>query len=79
MNEPSQNRRWVLRKRPEADISADNLEMVTESVPKPAECEVLVHNLYLSLGPTHRLWVSDREQYLLPVHVHVGDVMRGAP
>ena len=75
MNEPSQNRRWVLRKRPEADISADNLELVTEPVPKPAEGEVLVRNLYLSLDPTHRLWMSNREQYLPPVQV--GDVMRG--
>ena len=75
MNEPSQNRRWVLRKRPEADISADNLELVTEPVPKPAEGEVLVRNLYLSLDPTHRLWMGNREQYLPPVQV--GDVMRG--
>ena len=75
MNEPSQNRRWVLRKRPEADISGDNLELVTEPVPKPAEGEVRVRNLFLSLDPTHRLWMSDREQYLPPVQV--GDVMRG--
>lgn len=73
-NQP-QNRRWILRKRPEADITADHLELVTAPVPDLQDDQVLVRNIYLSLDPTHRLWMSDREQYLPPVQV--GDVMRG--
>ena len=73
-NQP-QNRQWILRKRPEADITADHLELVTEPVPDLQDNQVLVRNIYLSLDPTHRLWMSDREQYLPPVQV--GDVMRG--
>lgn len=39
------------------------------------EGEILVRNLYLSLDPTNRIWMSDRDQYLPPVRI--GDVMRG--
>jgi len=73
-NQP-QNRRWILRRRPESDITADHLELVTEPVPELQDDQVLIRNVYLSLDPTHRLWMSDREQYLPPVQV--GDVMRG--
>jgi len=36
---------------------------------------VLVRNIYLSLDPTHRIWMSDQDQYLPPVQI--GEVMRG--
>lgn len=75
MAEQSQNRRWVLRKRPQADITSEHLELVTQPVPELATDQVLIRNIYLSLDPTHRLWMSEREQYLPPVQV--GDVMRG--
>jgi NADPH-dependent curcumin reductase CurA len=69
------NQRWVLRQRPQAEIAAEHLELVTEPIPEPRDGQVLIRNIYLSLDPTHRLWMSDREQYLPPVQV--GDVMRG--
>ncbi|WP_339804344.1 NADP-dependent oxidoreductase [uncultured Marinobacter sp.] len=75
MSDALMNKRWLLRKRPEADITNEQLELVTEPVPELNEGEVLVRNIYLSLDPTHRLWMSDREQYLPPVEV--GQVMRG--
>ncbi|MCC5858936.1 MAG: NADP-dependent oxidoreductase [Ectothiorhodospiraceae bacterium] len=75
MSSKLQNRRWLLRKRPQADIGSEHLELVTEPVPEPGDGQILVRNIYLSLDPTHRLWMSDREQYLPPVEV--GQVMRG--
>ena len=36
---------------------------------------MLVRNLYLSIDPTHRIWMSDVDQYMPPVEL--GDVMRG--
>lgn len=75
MSDVLTNRRWVLRKRPETDITNEQLELVTEPVAPLDEGQVLVRNVYLSLDPTHRLWMSDREQYLPPVEV--GQVMRG--
>jgi NADPH-dependent curcumin reductase CurA len=69
------NRQWVLASRPEGDISADNLKLVEAPVRPLQEGEILVRNIYLSLDPTHRIWMSDRDQYLPPVEL--GQVMRG--
>jgi len=69
------NRRWILRKRPQGGLAKGDLELVEEPIPDLSEGEVLLRNLYLSLDPTNRIWMSDREQYLPPVGI--GDVMRG--
>ncbi len=71
----TQNRQWRLRRRPVGDISAGDLELVTEPVSVPGPGEILVRNVYLSLDPTNRIWMSDQEQYMPPVRI--GDVMRG--
>ena len=75
MTTPLNNRRWRLVRRPEGDIAAGDLEFTTAPVPALAAGEVLVRNVYLSLDPTHRIWMSDRDQYLPPVEI--GAVMRG--
>jgi NADPH-dependent curcumin reductase len=69
------NRQWILRRRPEGEIKPDDLELVETVTPELKDGEVLVRNIYLSLDPTHRIWMSDRDQYMPPVEV--GDVMRG--
>jgi NADPH-dependent curcumin reductase CurA len=69
------NRQWILRSRPAGEIRPDDLELVETQTPELNEGEVLVRNVYLSLDPTHRIWMSDRDQYMPPVEV--GDVMRG--
>jgi NADPH-dependent curcumin reductase len=69
------NRRWVLRNRPQGEITADVLALEEAPVPGLNDGEVLVRNVWLSLDPTNRIWMSDREQYLPPVQI--GEVMRG--
>lgn len=69
------NQRWILRKRPQGGIAEGDLELVEEPIPNLSEGELLLRNIYLSLDPTNRIWMSDREQYLPPVGI--GDVMRG--
>jgi NADPH-dependent curcumin reductase CurA len=69
------NRKWILQRRPETSVAADDLELVAAPVPAIDAGTLLVRNLYLSLDPTNRLWMSDREQYLPPVEL--GGVMRG--
>lgn len=69
------NQRWILKKRPQGALAEGDLELVEEPIPGIGEGEVLLRNLYLSLDPTNRIWMSDREQYLPPVAI--GDVMRG--
>lgn len=70
------NRQWLLKHRPGASLGPQDLELREAPLRDIAEGEVLIRNLYLSLDPTNRLWMSDREQYLPPVGI--GEVMRGS-
>jgi NADPH-dependent curcumin reductase CurA len=69
------NHQWVLNRRPMRDVGPNDLELVETPVPPLEDGQILVRNIYLSLDPTHRIWMSDREQYLPPVEI--GEVMRG--
>lgn len=69
------NRQWILRRRPTGQIGPDDLELTETVTPELKEGEVLVRNVYLSLDPTNRIWMSDQDQYMPPVQI--GDVMRG--
>jgi NADPH-dependent curcumin reductase CurA len=69
------NHQLRLRARPNGRIEAANFDLVEETIPEPGPGEALVRVLYLSLDPTNRIWMSDREQYMAPVDI--GDVMRG--
>jgi NADPH-dependent curcumin reductase CurA len=69
------SKQWVLKNRPSGDIKDSDLELVSVTLPELAEGEVLVRNIYLSLDPTNRIWMSDIDQYMPPVEI--GAVMRG--
>jgi NADPH-dependent curcumin reductase CurA len=69
------NRQWILRKRPQGEIAPGDLEFVEAAIRPLEDGEVLVRNIYLSLDPTNRIWMSDQDQYLPPVEI--GEVMRG--
>jgi NADPH-dependent curcumin reductase len=69
------NSEWILIRRPEGNVSASDLALVERPVPALRDGQLLVRILFLSLDPTNRLWMSDRDQYLPPVRI--GDVMRG--
>ncbi len=69
------NRALRLRRRPDGDLADGDLELVTEDVPELADGQALVRNLYLSLDPTNRIWMSDIRGYMPPVPL--GSVMRG--
>jgi NADPH-dependent curcumin reductase CurA len=69
------NRQWRLKRRPVGDIQDGDLELVSAPAPEIADGQALVRNIYLSLDPTNRIWMSDADQYLPPVEI--GAVMRG--
>ncbi len=69
------NRVFVLRERPDPDITDGTLELVERDVPEPAEGEVLVRNTWLSLDPTNRTWMGPQATYLPAIPL--GDPMRG--
>jgi len=69
------NKQWILKKRPVGDVKEGDLDLVESPVPALSEGQVLVRTIYLSLDPTNRIWMSDRDQYMPPVEI--GEVMRG--
>jgi NADPH-dependent curcumin reductase CurA len=73
----SKNRCWRLRSRPVGEISDNDLELCIEDMPvASASGEMLIKNLFVSIDPTHRIWMSDKAQYMPAVVL--GDVMRAA-
>jgi NADPH-dependent curcumin reductase CurA len=69
------NRQWLLAARPEGMVEPSNFELRESAVPEIAEGECLVRNLYLSLDPAMRTWMTARRSYVPPVEL--GEVMRG--
>jgi NADPH-dependent curcumin reductase CurA len=67
------NRQWLLARRPQGLVSAEDFRWAEAPVPDPAEGEVLVRNLYLSCDPTQRGWAA-ADTYLPAVQI--GEVMR---
>ncbi|MFY2736157.1 NADP-dependent oxidoreductase [Pseudocitrobacter faecalis] len=68
-------RRWVLASRPHGEPVADNFRLEETNVPEPAEGEVLLRTVYLSLDPYMRGRMSDAPSYSPPVEL--GAVMVG--
>src|SRR5687767_2576862 len=70
-----QNQRWVLASRPTGAVTEDNFRLETAPLPAPAEGEVLVKNLWLSLDPYMRGRMSAAKSYVKGVDI--GEVMVG--
>ncbi len=69
------NKRIVLASYPEGWVTDANFRLETAPMPKPAEGEVLVKNLWLSLDPYMRGRMSQQKSYVKGVEP--GDVMTG--
>jgi len=69
------NKRIVLASRPLGPVSEANFRLEEAPVPKPAEGEVLVRNLWLSLDPYMRGRMSDAKSYVKGVEI--GELMVG--
>jgi NADPH-dependent curcumin reductase CurA len=69
----SPNHQWLLARRPEGLVSAQDFQYVESPAPEPADGEALVRNLYLSVDPTQRGWMAG-DTYLPAVKI--GEVMR---
>lgn len=69
------NRRFVLASRPHGEPVVENFRLEATPIPVPAEGELLLQTLYLSLDPYMRGRMSAAESYAKPVgigHVMVG-------
>ena len=76
MDKPNaaRNRQVLLKSRPVAIPQALDFEIVETPVPVPGPGQVLVRNVYLSVEPAMRGWVSAAANYSEPVAI--GAVMR---
>ena len=68
------NRQVRLKSRPSGIPQAEHFEIVEAPIPEPADGQVLVRNIYLSVEPAMRGWVSAIANYSEPVAL--GAVMR---
>lgn len=68
------NRQVLLKTRPSGIPQAEHFEIVEAPVAEPSEGQVVVRNLYLSVEPAMRGWVSSVGNYSEPVPI--GGVMR---
>jgi NADPH-dependent curcumin reductase CurA len=70
------NRRIVLASRPDGEPKETNFRLETVDTGQPAEGEVLLRTLYLSIDPYMRGRMSDAPSYAAPVGI--GEVMVGS-
>jgi hypothetical protein len=68
------NRQVRLKSRPSGIPQAEHFEIVEAPVPDPSDGQVLVRNIYLSVDPAMRGWVSAVANYSEPVAL--GAIMR---
>jgi NADPH-dependent curcumin reductase len=71
----AKNRQWVLASRPEGEPRQDTFRLVESNIPKPADGEVLLKTLWLSLDPYMRGRISAAKSYARGVEP--GEVMVG--
>jgi len=69
-----ENRKLILKERPQGLVKDSDFELVTETLPPIQEGEILLENMYLSFDPTQRGWLNDVPGYLPPVQI--GEVVR---
>ncbi len=69
-----QNRQFRLAARPVGMAKASDWKMTAEPVVEPADGQVLVKVLMLSLDPAMRGWMNEGRSYIAPVGI--GEVMR---
>ena len=62
-----QNRRFLLRRRPDGTPVREDFELVTEPTPALAEGQFLIRNHYASLDPAMRGWMDAEGNYMPPI------------
>jgi NADPH-dependent curcumin reductase len=56
------NRQWILNIRPSGPLTGNEFGLKEAPIPKPADGQVLIRTLWLSLDPAQRIWMS-RDSY----------------
>lgn len=70
------NRRFLLVRRPNGVPVAEDFKLVTEALPELAEGQFLIRNRFASLDPAMRGWMDDAPSYMPPIPL--GAAMRAS-
>ena len=70
-----QNKQWVLNSFPVGEIKDNDLVLKDSNLDDIKDGEVLIKNIYLSLDPANRGWMSGKASYVDAMQI--GDIMRG--
>jgi NADPH-dependent curcumin reductase CurA len=63
------NRQYILASRPRALPTPQEVPMIESPVPVAGDGEIVIRNLYISLDPAIRGWMSDEPNYIEPIPV----------
>jgi NADPH-dependent curcumin reductase CurA len=63
------NRQYILAARPRGVPTHEDVPMRDAAVPRAGEGEIVIRNLYMSLDPAIRGWMSDEPNYIEPIPV----------
>ena len=69
------NKQWILKSFPVGEIKDNDLILEDSNLGEVKDGEVLIKNIYLSLDPANRGWMSGKASYVDAMQV--GDIMRG--
>jgi len=72
----SENRKFILKRRPNGNPVKDDFSLVKEAIPDISDGEILVRNHFISLDPAQRGWMSDAPSYMPPIPL--GDSVRAS-
>jgi NADPH-dependent curcumin reductase CurA len=69
------NQQWLIAARPHGEVKESDFRWNQATIADPADGQVLIRTVYISLDPTNRVWMNEADSYLpsLPL----GNVMRG--
>lgn len=70
------SRQYYLASRPSAEPTTDNVPYRDVPVAEPAAGDVVLRNLYISLDPAIRGWMSDAPNYIEPIAI--GETIRSS-
>ena len=68
------NKQWILKSFPKGDIADTDLVLEESNLREIGDQEILIRNIYLSLDPANRGWMSGQASYVDAMKI--GDVMR---
>ena len=55
------NRQWLVAARPQGEVKESDFRWNQAQLAEPADGQVLIRTVYLSLDPTNRVWMNGAE------------------